>query len=98
MGDIWTIILLGGVLTYGTRIAGHIVLTWIGTIPPRVEAALNAVPAAVLTAIVIPVLVSGGWPERIAIALSALLALKLPLIVTVAAGTGFVAAARAAGF
>ncbi len=98
MADIWLIILLAGALTYLTRVGGHLVLARIGRIPPRLEAALNAVPAAVLTTIVTPVLVSGGWPERIAILVCLILSLRLPLIAVVAIGTGMVAAARAAGF
>lgn len=98
MADIWLIIVLAGVLTYLTRVGGYLVLARIGHIPPRLEAALNAVPPAVLTTIVTPVLVTGGWPERIAILVCLVLSLRLPLIAVVAIGTGMVAAARAAGF
>lgn len=98
MDEIWWIILLAGGLTYLTRTGGHLLLARIGSIPPRLDAALNAVPAAVLTTIVTPALVSGGWPECIAILVCIVLALRLPLIVTVAIGTAMVAFARAAGF
>ncbi|MBC8129899.1 MAG: AzlD domain-containing protein [Rhizobiaceae bacterium] len=98
MTDVWLLILLCGVLTYLTRIGGHVVLTRFGTIPPRLEAALDAVPAAVLTTIVAPVLITGDWPERIAILLCALLSLRLPLILVVFLGVAFVAGARALGF
>ena len=98
MDEIWWIILPAGGLTYLTRTGGHLLLARIGSIPPRLDAALNAVPAAVLTTIVTPALVSGGWPERIAILVCIVLALRLPLIVTVAIGTAMVAFARAAGF
>jgi len=98
MADIWWIILLAGLLTYLTRAGGHLLLARIGVMPPRLEAALNAVPAAVLTTIVTPILVTGDWPERIAILVCLVLSLRLPLIAVVAIGTGFVAAARAAGF
>lgn len=98
MNDVWLVVLLGGLLTYGTRVAGHLVLARIKVVPPRLEAALDAVPAAVLTTLVAPVLISGDWPERIAILLAGVLALRLPLIVTVAIGTGFVIAARALGY
>ena len=95
--DIWLVIVLAGVLTYLTRIGGYLVVARIGSLPPRAEAALNAVPAAVLTTIVTPVLVTGDWPERVTIVVCAVLALRLPLILTVAVGTAMVAAARAAG-
>lgn len=98
MSDIWLIIALAAVLTYGTRTAGYLLVTRLGTIPPRLDAALNAVPAAVLVTIVTPVLVNGEAPERIAIVISLFLALRLPLIATVAIGTALVAAARAVGF
>ena len=45
---IW-IILAGAAMTYLTRIGGHLVLSRFEHIHPRVEAGLNAVPAAVLT-------------------------------------------------
>lgn len=98
MDDIWWIVVFAGILTYLTRAGGYLIVTRIGAMPPRLEAALNAVPAAVLTTIVTPALVSGGWPERVAVLLCLVLSFRLPLIVTVAVGTAFVALARAAGF
>ncbi|MCQ8783976.1 AzlD family protein [Mangrovibrevibacter kandeliae] len=97
MSEIWWIVLLGGGLTYLTRSGGHLVLSRFERVPPRLAAALNAVPAAVLTTLVAPVLLTGDWPERVAIVLSLFLALRLPLIATVALGTAMVALARAAG-
>jgi uncharacterized membrane protein len=98
MAEIWLIILLAGGLTYLTRAGGYLMLARFERIPPRLEAALNAVPAAVLTTIVTPVLVAGDWPERVAIVICVALSLRLPLIATVAIGTTMVALARAAGF
>lgn len=98
MSDVWWIALWGGVLTYVTRFGGHALLARFERIPPRLEAALNAVPAAVLATMIVPTLVSGAWPERIGILLATVLSLRLPLIATVAIGTGFVVAVRAAGF
>ena len=97
VGSIWFVILAGGVLTYLTRFGGHIVISLFGTIPPRASAALDAVPAAVMTAIVAPVLVSGDWPERGAIVVCLILSLRLPLIAVVVIGTVMVAGARALG-
>lgn len=48
------IIMAGAVLTYLTRAGGHLVLSRFQRIHPRVEAALDAVPAAVLTTLVAP--------------------------------------------
>ena len=98
MSDIWWIIWLSAGLTYVTRFAGHLLLARVERIPPRLEAALNAVPAAVITTIVAPVLITGDWPERVAILIAGVLSLRLPVIAVVAIGTAFVALARAAGF
>ncbi|MGN6583724.1 MAG: AzlD family protein [Rhizobiaceae bacterium] len=70
------IILAGAVLTYLTRIGGHLVLSRFENIPPRVEAALDAVPAAVLTTLVAPELLSAGPAEIIALLAAGLVALK----------------------
>ena len=59
------IILWGAVATYLTRIGGHLVLSRFERIHPRVEAGLNAVPAAVLTTLVAPALVTGGPAELV---------------------------------
>lgn len=73
-----TIIVLAAIATYGTRSLGHIVLSRFKSIPPRVEAALNAVPAAVLTTIVVPYGVFAGVAEFVALLVAGLAALYLP--------------------
>ena len=75
--NMW-IILAGGLATYLTRIGGHLVLSRFSSIHPRVEAALNAVPAAVLTTLVAPAAVFSGPAEAATIIVSALAALYLP--------------------
>ena len=70
---IW-IILASAVLTYLTRIAGHVVLSRFERIHPRVEAGLDAVPAAVLTTIVAPAVYGGGPVELVALAVAAAVA------------------------
>lgn len=72
---VW-IILWGGVLTFLTRCGGHLVLSRFSAIHPRVEAALNAVPAAVLTTLVAPAAVAGGPAEWIALAVAGVVALR----------------------
>lgn len=70
-------IILGGALaTYLSRIGGHLVLSRFGYIHPRVEAGLNAVPAAVLTTLVAPVATTGGPVEWAALAVAGLVALR----------------------
>ena len=52
--DMLLIIFAGAVATFLTRIGGYVLMTQMKSIPPRLEAALNAVPAAVLTTLVAP--------------------------------------------
>lgn len=70
------IILAGAVVTYLTRIGGHLVLSRFQRIHPRVEAALDAVPAAVLTTLVAPAAAMAGPIEWAALATAALMALR----------------------
>ena len=90
---VW-IILAGALVTYLTRIGGHLVLSRFRRIPPRLEAALNAVPAAVLAAIVAPYAVFFGAAEAIAIIAAALLAFRLPPLAVLAIGWALVLALR----
>ena len=53
----------GAVVTYLTRVGGHLVMSRFEHIHPRVEAGLNAVPAAVLTTLVAPAACSAGRPN-----------------------------------
>ncbi|MEF2073743.1 AzlD family protein [Consotaella aegiceratis] len=98
MNEIWLLILFAGVLTYLARISGHLLLSRLDRVPRRLEATLNAVPAAVLTTLVTPVLVNGGWPERLAILVVLICTFRLPLLATVAIGAGIVIVARAFGY
>ncbi len=70
------IILCSAVLTYLTRAGGHLVLSRFEHIHPRVEAGLNAVPAAVLTTLVAPAAASAGPAELIALVVAALVMLR----------------------
>lgn len=74
------IIIFGAIVTYITRISGHLILSRFETIHPRVEAGLDAVPAAVVTAIVVPAIMTGGWAEIITIALAGLASLRFSMI------------------
>ncbi|MCA1491673.1 AzlD family protein [Sinorhizobium alkalisoli] len=58
--DLLFVILAAAVATFATRVGGYVLITQLKHIPPRLEAALNAVPAAVLTTLVAPAFVSGG--------------------------------------
>ena len=78
------IILAAAVVTYLTRIGGYLLLSVVSRIPPRVEAALNAIPAAVLTTLVAPAFYAGGWETKLAMAAALLVGLRytspLPMI------------------
>ena len=73
--NMW-IIVAGAVLTYVARAGGHLVLSRFERIHPRVEAALDAVPAAVLTTLVAPAAFGGGLAELAALAVAGLVALR----------------------
>ncbi|MBB3452419.1 putative membrane protein [Rhizobium sp. BK313] len=70
------LIFAAAVVTYLTRIGGYVLITKMTRIPPRVEAALNAVPAAVLTTLVAPAFFIGGWDTKIAMAAALLAGLR----------------------
>jgi uncharacterized membrane protein len=76
MSTIGWIILGAAALTYLTRIGGHLVLSRFERVHPRVEAGLNAVPAAVLTTLVAPATLAAGPAELIALLVAGLVALR----------------------
>lgn len=75
MSTTFWIIVAGAVLTYLTRIGGYLVLSRFERLHPRVEAGLNAVPVAVLTALVAPAAMEGGPAEWLAMAAATVIAL-----------------------
>ena len=93
--DPWLIIICCAVATYITRAAGHAVLSRFGALHFRVEAALEAVPIAVLSALIAPSLVSRGPAEAAALVVAGLVSLRLQMTATVAAGLLAVVAFRA---
>lgn len=93
---IWLILAIGAV-TYATRFGGHLVLSRFRTLHPRVEAALAAVPAAVITTLVVPPALSKGPAEMIALVLAGLLALRFSGILVLIVGLGALVGLRAIG-
>lgn len=71
------VILAAAVATYATRIGGYILITRMKHIPPRMEAALNAVPAAVLTTLVAPAFFTGGWDSKLALVVALFVGLRV---------------------
>jgi|SRR6266508_1345162 len=88
-------ILVMAVATYATRLGGMLIG---GYLPKtgRVRQALDALPAAVLTAVIAPAVIAGS-AEMIAAALALVAALRLPMIAAVLVGMGSVAILRAFG-
>lgn len=80
------IIVAAAIATYATRFGGYVLITRMKRIPPRVEAALNAVPAAVLTTLVAPAAVTGGLDVSLALAAALLVGLRLGVLPMLAAG------------
>jgi len=80
------LILAAALATYATRIGGYVLITRLKSIPRRVEAALNAVPAAVLTTLVAPAFFTGGWDVKIAMLAALAVALRFPGLIMLAAG------------
>lgn len=89
-------ILAMAVITYGTRIAG-LFLAGRLALTGRAKAAFDAIPPAVLTAVIAPAALATGWQETLAAAVAALAATRLPLLGTIAVGVGAIVALRAMG-
>jgi uncharacterized membrane protein len=94
MSEITWIIIAGAVLTYLTRIGGHLVLSRFEHVHPRVEAGLIAVPAAVLTTLVAPAAMDGGAIELTALAVAGLVALRGGLLAMFLTGAAVLIALR----
>lgn len=91
--NVW-IILAAALATYLTRIGGHLVISRFDRIHPRVEAGLNAVPAAVLTTLVAPEMVDAGPAEWLAIVVAVLVSLRFGLMPMFLVGAAVLIAAR----
>lgn len=87
-------ILAAALATYATRTGGYLLIKSMNTIPPRMEAALNAVPAAVLTALVAPSFVYGGLDVTLTLILALLIGLRASSLTMLAAAWAFVIAFR----
>lgn len=94
MSDTVWLILACAVATYLTRMGGHLILSRFGVIHHRIEAALDAVPAAVLTALIAPSLVNRGPAESLALVAAALISLRFSMTITVILGLAILVALR----
>lgn len=83
--NLW-IILAAAIATYLTRVGGHLVLSRFDRVHPRVEAALDAVPAAVLTTLVAPALLTAGPAEWASVIVVVLVSLRASFMTSFLAG------------
>ncbi|MBA1139049.1 AzlD family protein [Mesorhizobium neociceri] len=94
MSATFWIIIAGAIATYLTRVGGHLVISRFDHIHPRVEAGLNAVPAAVLTTLVAPAALSAGPAEWAALTVAAAVSLRGGLMAMFLAGAAVLILAR----
>ena len=92
----FTLLAIAGMalVTYATRVGGWLATRHIA-LSGRALAAMEAVPAAVLTAVITPMVLVTGPAETIAAAITVVSSLKLPRLVTVALGVVSVVVLRA---
>jgi uncharacterized membrane protein len=88
------IIAAGAIATYITRVGGYVLMTRMKTIPPRVEAGLNAVPVAVLTTLVAPAFFEGGYEVKLAMIFALIVGLRFPGLIMLASGWALAVAMR----
>ncbi|MGI9512587.1 MAG: AzlD family protein [Anderseniella sp.] len=79
--------------TYLTRIAGLWLLQF-ANVGGRARSAMDALPPAVLMAVIAPTVLATGLAETLAAAITVIAAFRLPLLVAVATGVASVVALR----
>jgi uncharacterized membrane protein len=87
-------ILLMALATCLTRVAG-LVLVGRLRLEGRAKAAFDAIPPAILTAVIAPAVLTGGPAEAIAGLITILAAFRLPLLGTVLVGVAAIVVLRA---
>ena len=94
--DYWSLLTILGmaVVTYLTRIGGDLLMRN-KTLGARATAALDAVPAAILTAVIAPSVLAAGPAEALAGLITAVAAFRLPLLATIVLGVGSLVVLRA---
>ncbi|WEX87584.1 AzlD domain-containing protein [Sinorhizobium garamanticum] len=92
--NVFLAILAMAAATVLTRISGLLLIRFV-TIGPQQRRALEAIPPAVLMAVIAPTALVTGPAETLAALATALAATRLPLLAAVATGVIVVAVARA---
>jgi uncharacterized membrane protein len=94
-GGVWIVIAAMAVVTVAIRYAGFALMGYI-PLTPRVRAILNALPGAVVVAIIVPLAVRGGLAASLAIIVAlAVMALRRNDLLAVVCGVGAAALVRA---
>ncbi len=93
--DVNTLLAIVGMAlaTYLTRIAG-LWLLQLANVGGRARSAMDALPPAVLMAVIAPTVLATGLAETIAAAITIVAAFRLPLLVAVATGVASVVVLR----
>lgn len=94
-GAAFAAILAMALVTYATRIAGLFLVDRLA-LSGRAQAVFDAIPPAVLTAVIAPTVLAAGPAETLAALVTSLAAARLPLIATVGIGVVAVVLLRAA--
>lgn len=94
--DTFLAILAMAAATALTRLSGVFLLRYL-TIGDETREALDAIPPAVLMAVIAPTAFATGWAETIACAATAISASRMPMLASIALGVAVVALLRAAG-
>ncbi len=94
-GDTATLVAILGMaaITFSCRIAGLILGPRFRP-TGRMRAAFDAIPPAVLTAVIAPTVLVTGWPETLAGGVAIVAAFRLPMLATIVAGVVAVVALR----
>ncbi|OHV20611.1 AzlD family protein [Rhizobium sp. RMa-01] len=79
-----------------TRVSGLLLIRHV-EMNERRRTAIEAIPPAVLMAVIAPTAFAAGWAESLACAATAIAARRLPMLVSVAIGVITVALLRAVG-
>ena len=87
-------IVVMAIATYATRVAG-IFISGRLALTGRAKAAFDAIPPAVLVAVIAPTVLVTGVPETLAALITAVVATRLPLLATILVGVLAVVALRA---
>lgn len=82
--------------TLATRLGGYALMKFV-TPGAATKRLLDAIPPAVMAAVVAPTALATGWAETLACAVTALAAFRLPMLPAAALGVATVAALRYLG-